>query len=207
MRIFYIQEGDNGAVYHFYDKDGNELEHTIGALKSMVRYEVEGTPEWDKFYAIATDANNHALVHSGIKWGLEGIKTHTKKDEIGTGKSNTKKLIAASHMLSEGNIYDNKGNIFLLIEDMNACKYEGYSDWFIPSVAELNKLYDSGIEKSYIGDTIKGTKNHAYVWSSVEDASYDAYRVYWSAGDSNYDGKDTVSNSDNVWGCVAARAF
>jgi hypothetical protein len=54
----------------------------------------------------------------------------------------------------------------------------GYSDWYLPSKDELNKLY---INRVAIG----GFANNAY-WSSTENDSLDAWKQSFPNGIQNY---------------------
>jgi len=95
----------------------------------------------------------------GIAWGNSGIETGATGIEIGTGKSNTKKIVQA-----------------LGAEDSAAKRcddlvFNGYSDWFLPSRDELRALFRNdilGYGKPYWTST-----DH-----DVNNAWYDMYFDY-----------------------------
>ena len=101
---------------------------------------------------------------------------------IGTGASNTKKII-----LAEGQT---------LVYAARLCRdYRGggYSDWFLPSKDEIYQLY---LQKNVVGDFIRG----AYWCSSEVDIS-----TAW--GKFFYNGTFAPSHKDRSNGIRAIRAF
>jgi hypothetical protein len=73
----------------------------------------------------------------------------------------------------------------------------GYSDWYLPSIDELNMLY---INRGAIG----GSWNDGY-WSSTEAGSYGARLFYFQFGGNN--GYANTLNKDNGFSVRAVRAF
>lgn len=109
------------------------------------------------------DTKQHGLIaalqdqSSGIKWDKGNhFLIGAKSSAIGTGKKNTNKIV---------NALGTSGNYAALI----CKKYRGggYSDWFLPSKAELNKLYN----KSSVVGGFSGTN----YWSSTEDDANNAW--------------------------------
>jgi hypothetical protein len=91
---------------------------------------------------------------------------------LGTGNTNTNTIVS-----SQGSgVYAAK-----ICQDL---VLGGYSDWYLPSKDELNKLY---INKALIG----GFVNNLY-WSSSEYDNYNAWAPYFYDGAEVYDYKDTA---------------
>jgi hypothetical protein len=100
---------------------------------------------------------------TGIRWhngSFSGINTETT---IGSGKSNTTKIIQKQG----GGNYAAK-----LCDDLTL---NGYSDWFLPSKDELNILYQNGLE-------IGGFDYTGVYWSSSEYGNYSSWYQYFYSG-------------------------
>ena len=87
-----------------------------------------------------------------VEWGEYGTSVGGTSTAIGSGKSNTAKIVTA---LGTGNYAARLCYDFEL---------GGYDDWFLPSKDELNELYKQK-------DTVGGFASVSY-WSSSEDSSY-----------------------------------
>ena len=126
----------------------------------------------------------------GVDWGCEGtLISGADGTAIGTGSQNTADILAGC---SETNIAAYLCDTLTL---------GGYSDWFLPSKDELNKLYENIGQGNALGlGNVGGFADDDY-WSSTERADYDAWRQYFSYGGqySNY-----KTNDSNV---RAVRAF
>lgn len=109
---------------------------------------------------------------SSARW-YNGTNTTTTATGsiIGTGSSNTTKIIT-----SQGNTGTYAAK---LCKDYRG---GGYSDWFLPSKDELNKIY---LNKTAIGS---GFGTSAF-WTSTENSSTSAWRQSFSAGTQNYSSK------------------
>lgn len=96
--------------------------------------------------ALETDINQSSL----ISWyNGSNILTGATGSNIGTGKSNTNIIVS----------YQGAGSYAARIcQDLI---YDGFSDWFLPSIGELNALYSS---KEWIGNF----STTAFYWSSTE---------------------------------------
>lgn len=91
---------------------------------------------------------------------------------IGTGAANTAAIMAGCN--SPGIAAELCGN---LVE-------QGYSDWYLPSNDELNKLY---INRALIG----GFDNNKSYWSST-DAQQNAWYLYFGDGNLYYGPKSNL---------------
>jgi hypothetical protein len=112
-------------------------------------------------------------------WGCEGITIGTST-AIGTGQANTTLIV---------NGCSTPGIAARICDDL---VLNGYSDWFLPSKAELNLMY---LQKTVIGGF-----NYSY-WSSSESGANDAWvQQFYSGGQ--------YITFKNDWGNVRAiRAF
>ena len=119
---------------------------------------------------------------TGIKWGENGV-TGAADTAIGTGKSNTQKIVATF-----GTAGDYAANL---------CKKSrrgGFEDWFLPSKAELNAMYK-------IKGQIGGFSNTHY-WSSSEYSTNIAWIQYFSSGS-----QSNGYYKNSPWGVRAVWAF
>ena len=118
---------------------------------------------------------------SGSSWGCHGnVIIGADGTAIGTGAQNT--LDIMNGCLTSGIAALLCGDLVL----------GGYSDWYLPSRDELNKLYINR-------DAIGGFASNGY-WSSTETNNY----VAWRQG---YDGGQGNDVKDNSYVVRAVRAF
>jgi hypothetical protein len=115
------------------------------------------------FYIDGT--GKHGLVaaetdqHTGIQWWNGSyVFTNTPDSSIGAGENNTTVIMGR---LGAGDYAAS------LCGNLN---YGGYDDWFLPSKAELNLLYQNLYTKN-----IGGLLTNTYYWTSTE---YDASNAY-----------------------------
>ncbi|MDR0443517.1 MAG: DUF1566 domain-containing protein [Treponema sp.] len=106
-----------------------------------------------------------APVDAGIpvptaQWGLWGVTVKGTSDEIGMGKNNTKLIVAEMKQNGE------KGKAAQLCDDYSL---NGYSDWFLPSLNELNQLYLNLKQKDF------GNLGNFWYWSSTEATGKNAW--------------------------------
>jgi len=98
---------------------------------------------------------------TGIQWGCYGTLVAGTSTALGTGAANTALVSAAC----------GSGTAARLCADL---VLNGYSDWYLPSRDELQKLY---VNRSSIGGFTTG-----YYWSSSEFTAYGAWGVYFNVG-------------------------
>lgn len=151
-KIYYIDSEDNGATYHFYDANGEEMTD-VKVGDRPFQYSIEGNPSKDKYYVFCSKPMGY------WEWGnydkLLGTKT-----EIGTGRENTKLILNnPSYGVSL------KRAVIL----MNWARSPGCFDWFIPSKDEVQELVRSGLANDIF--------EHEWVWSSSEYST--SYAWYW----------------------------
>ena len=119
---------------------------------------------------------------TAIQW-YNGSFTETAATNqgIGTGNTNTNTIIATQ---GEGSYAAQ------LCADLVS---GGYSDWYLPSRAELNKLYLSRVEIGFDTD--------AYYWSSSEASTHYAWIQYF------VDGGSASTNKGYLYRVRAIRTF
>lgn len=103
-----------------------------------------------------------------IEWSNDYIVTGATGTAIGTGKSNTHRIV---------NIHGESNYAAKLCYDL---KVGGYSDWFLPSKDELNKLY--AMKELGFGNFPTANSIWCPYWSSSEYDAYDAWYQNFSGG-------------------------
>ncbi len=155
-KIYYIDPEDNGATYHFYDIEGEEMTD-VKVGDQPYEFTVEGKPSKDKYYVFCDEPMG---CWKWVKYGeLLGTKT-----EFGTGRENTRLIV--NHDLGSMTL---KTGITL----MNRAKVNGCADWFIPSKEEANELACSGLAKDIF--------NNEWIWSSSGCSAQTAWYWYCSS--------------------------
>ena len=127
---------------------------------------------------------------SGAEWGCYGNYTGADGTAIGTGNQNT--INIEGGCTTAGIAADICANLTL----------GGYSDWFLPSKDELNKMYLNIGPGNALGlGNIGGLTNHFY-WSSTEFDNWRAWGQNLGNGYQSYGG-----SKDNDSDVRAVRAF
>ena len=151
--------------------DGKENETPSGSLKVGQSYQ-------GGIIAYIDETGKHGLIAApedqspGIQWyeygpiSDAGVTTGATGTMVGTGKSNTEKIVQTQ---GQGN-YAAK-----LCDDL---VLKGYSDWYLPSINELDILYRN---RNAIGMFYA-----SYYWSSSEYSYYQAWSQNFSDGKQNY---------------------
>jgi hypothetical protein len=100
--------------------------------------------------------------NTGIQWGCNGTTVGGTSTALGTGAANTANISSAC----------GAGTAARLCADL---VLGGYSDWYLPSRDELQKLY---INRSPIG----GFNADGFYWSSSENTFGNAWVIYFVNG-------------------------
>lgn len=99
-----------------------------------------------------------------MEWGASGIFIGETREDIGTGLENTQRIVSEL-----GNSDPKTGYPYpaLLCDRL---LFNGYDDWYLPSIRELELVYTNLIEtgKGDFPNTVYGIPNY---WSSTEDNS------------------------------------
>ncbi len=123
------------------------------------------------------ETGEHGLVASfdygdsqRVKWGCSKLAVDETSVDLGTGRDNTKAIVKTCN---------SNAIAARLCSDL---VLNGYSDWYLPSKAELNLLY---LQKDNIGGY-----EHGYYWSSSEFDDLFAWYQHFDFGFQDYLNKD-----------------
>jgi hypothetical protein len=110
---------------------------------------------------IATTSNQS----TGAQWGCSGTSIVGTSTALGTGVANTTAIVnGCSSSTSAAALCNNLSS-------------GGYTDWYLPSYSELNKLYSNRV-------SIGGFSNVSY-WSSSQSSTTTAWSINFSSGANN----------------------
>jgi hypothetical protein len=127
---------------------------------------------------------------AGIIWhATNDGTTGATATAIGTGQANTDEIIE---------LYDTENNAAKLCDDF---VLDGYSDWYLPSKDELNKMYENIGQGNTLGlGNVGGFAASGY-WSSSENYSNFAWYSNF------YDGYSDLKLKSSTYRVRAVRAF
>ena len=142
------------------------------------------------------DGNGGGLISAptdqsyGVEWGCYGTAiSGADGTAIGTGNQNTIDIEAGCTTTG-------------IAADICANYTDGtYSDWFLPSKDELNKMYLNIGQGNALGLGNVGGFANFYYWSSTEDGNYGAWGQYF------IDGFQYFNFKNDYYGVRAVRAF
>ena len=165
-KIYYIDDTADGT-YSFYDAEGNLMSDvSVGSTPSYCKVLTAGSK--DKYYVY------HDELYTSLTWGKSGTTTGATGTAIGTGKSNTAKLLATDAVSSTYTIW------YKLQQIRNASTGD-CNDWFVPSKDEIEKLRLAVNSGSITGGAIAGSSytrsvfKSKYLWSSSEHSAQSAW--------------------------------
>ena len=102
-----------------------------------------------------------------MQWGCYGTLINgANGDQIGTGQQNTKDILA-------GCSYDGD----FAAKSCSELNINGYNDWYLPSVQELQLM-----QRELYAQSLGGLKGVDY-WSSTQDYSLGAWKVNFATGE------------------------
>jgi hypothetical protein len=106
-------------------------------------------------------------------WSVRGTQVENTQELIGSGRRNTQ-LIVETFRITQGE-WDTAA------QKANDLVFKGFSDWFLPSRAELDQMYGN-LKRKNLGDF----KSDWY-WSSTERSSWNTYSYDQSFKDGKMD--------------------
>jgi hypothetical protein len=118
---------------------------------------------------------------TGAEWGCDGTDiTGADGTTIGTGYQNTIDIVNA-------NCSPNTSGNSIAANLCANLTLGGYSDWFLPSIGELNLMYTNIGQGNVLGLGNLGgfANNNSYYWSSSESGNDDAWKQNFTGGNSN----------------------
>ena len=170
-----------GTTYHFRIKAVNSLGTSYGNDLTFL-YVYYGTTYQGGLVFYIDNTGQHGLVcattdqSTGAAWGCTGTNiVGADGVTVNSGKQNTIDII-------NGCITDGIAAKICYNLDLN-----GFNDWFLPSLAEMNLMYNFKVN-GY------GSFADNYYWSSTEYSANSARYVLFSNGSPGYNGKDSMYN-------------
>jgi hypothetical protein len=174
------------------DCEGNELtQYQVGDLaEGGIVFYVDETGQHGLVAASedltegATDPNGFGF--DGYEWGcfFENV-SGADGQAIGTGYQNTMDIV------SQGCVTENGG--ITAVQAALDAEVNGYIDWYLPSIDELNVMYNTigpgGLESNTGGFEIS---INSYYWSSSEINNMTAWGVYFDNGDAEISSKNNA---------------
>ena len=180
-RIFYIDDTSDG-IYEFFDADGNPIKNVqVGDRPYYYRVIKKGSK--DKYYVY------HDKVYDNLEWTYCKDKGYVHEslgtsNDIGSGKTNTEKVMAKDNGVYITVNSDEFPTIWYQLQQIRNAKADGCDDWFIPSPYEVEKLREAIKSGIVTGGTIAGSSygdsvfNSKWLWSSSEVSAQNAW--YWN---------------------------
>lgn len=183
-----------GQTYHFRAKAENALSTVYGHDVSFtitnltvgddyaggkVAYIFQpgdyGYIEGETHGLIVSTSNINNPTHS--VWGCNGTVLGGTSTAVGYGKENTERIVSTCPASSGGGHQ-------IAAHVCNNLVRDGYSDWFLPSLGDLTKIYENR--------ELLGTFSADYYWTSSENASIYAYYRHFGTGAANITGKTAL---------------
>ena len=179
--IFYIDDTSD-SVYEFLDAQGNVIENVqVGDRPCYYRVIERGSR--DKYYVY------HDRIYNTLKWTCsrdydyvyESLDT---SNALGLGRINTETVLArdsGAYIAENSNGYP---TIWYRLQQIRDAKAGGCSDWFVPSICEIEKLRKAVESRAVSGGKIAGRSyktsvfNHTWLYSSSE--AFDETVWTWS---------------------------
>jgi len=124
-------------------------------------------------------------------WGCSGVVTGATGAAIGTGETNTATIVSAGCAT---------GGAAEIVSNLNL---NGYNDWFLPSVDEMNEISTNYL--TYIYPTIQANGGSALfgtVWTSTESNDVNAFIAYLSGSNPT-----PITKTLNVFNILPVRSF
>jgi hypothetical protein len=175
--VVYIDAISNASSYEErYDR----FTFTLGALeKGQYKYEVvqdaggyeAGDALGGGLYTFTDSGYAYISAEADqsteAPWGCQGTNISGTLSAVGTGIANTATIVAGC---------TTSGISAQICSDLTL---NGYSDWFLPSLDELQEMYDN-----LAAEDLGNFANHTY-WSSTQQSATQAYTIDFNNGNTN----------------------
>ena len=175
-------KGPGGGIIFYRDLSGFTVQGHESFGSSYTAKYLEAAPEnsgTDVLWSDDTTLINGLTTWSGIDAMVAGLQS-----SIGSGRRDTRIIVA----YLTGKETDSAAQLAA------AATFGGYNDWFLPSLGELNLLYEN---RDYVGNM--GINGY---WSSSQETDFRAWGYIFGLSDPVFRG--SKSQTDNV---RAIRAF
>lgn len=203
--------GDTGPAggYVFYDVDAdNDSGNEDGLISSECGWRfLEAAPAdlrvVNEVPTVDSSVDGYSSAPAGYVFGhnknsgpylyVNGTTSYNTADctntTIGSGKSNTEKLVSSMGCSAYSEYYNNRTTDQYAARLCNDLEYNGYDDWFLPSIDELDEIYFN------LGK--KGITEYSgrHYWSSSE--GYDAYDAWGQSFSNGYQGNYGISRYED----------
>ena len=178
--VIYYDNGDNGAIYTFYDADNNVISGNPVGNTNIKYYSVTGTSSADRYYVYAAKDDGsikgswpgrYWTYRDSSGWKGENIGVSSRDTAVvGSGKSDTEIMLSydnGAYVKSAADMGQSYDTVWYYINEQRINNLNGCNDWFIGSYADIQKLadYDSSL-----------LRNSAF-WSSSQSGV--GYAWYW----------------------------
>jgi len=170
--------------YSFYSEQARTLtKHFIGEYyQGGIIFDVYNGP----------DGNEHGLIVS-----LNDVSDGTVWSDVGSSLIGNAAQSLWNGQENSDAITKQSGHTTSAAQICIDYNYNGFSDWYLPSIDELNLLKNARylINKTADndGDPLTNPINHFdYYWSSTEALSYSAFVIQFGTGDNHTIGKNTA---------------
>ena len=176
--IFYIDDTADGA-YEFFDAGGNPIyDVQVGDRPYYYRVIKKGSKDKHYVYHDEIYSNLRGTYCKDKSYVYESLGT---SNDIGSGKTNTEKVMAKDNGAYITEDSDGYPTIWYQLQRIRNAKVGGCDDWFILSPYEVEKLREVIKSGSVTGGTIAGSSygdsvfNSKWLWSSSEDSDQTAW--------------------------------
>lgn len=180
-RIWKVDTSAAGATYEFYDINKQPLsltdaqKNSVASLGSAAYYTVQGVPNKDKYYVVATTngnpASNFYTLGSKKKWSYQD-STWFGADNYGDGEANSKYILASP-------CFGTDSPLFSWLKSTRDSNWQGCNDWYIPSIYEIWDMLEKNMNNA---TSLKNT----IFWSSTENTNKWARTYTYSKGRNGY---------------------
>jgi len=173
--VWILKLDEQGKINESSEEDSHYALRDTGPAGGYIFYDKGSYSDGWRYLEAAPESTEW----KGKEWGSFGTFIGGTGTGIGTGKSNTAKIVTWLH---------NHGEKDRAVQLCDALVYGGYSDWFLPSRDELDLMYEN---LHLHGDG--GFDYFTYIsWSSSEFNATNACYQYFSNGNQSHCLKGTT---------------